>query len=66
MPIYEFVCESCGVPFEELVRSYDAIPEVRCPLCGSERLRRKVSTFASRVSGSSSSSAGATCSVGGT
>lgn len=51
MPIYEFVCESCGEPFEELVRSYAAQAEVRCPRCGSATLRRKVSTFAARTSG---------------
>jgi|GEM_PF-6179933 len=38
MPIYEFVCESCGAPFEELTRSYTAIAEVRCPHCGGDRL----------------------------
>ncbi|HEY6102062.1 MAG TPA: zinc ribbon domain-containing protein [bacterium] len=69
MPVYEFVCEACGRPFEDLVRSYSAIPEVRCPHCGSASLRRKVSTFASRVSGSANMSTagpGASCSVGGT
>ncbi len=67
MPIYEFVCESCGKPFEELVRSYGAIAEVHCPHCGSERLRRKMSVFASRTSGSSGRSEGApACTGGGT
>jgi putative FmdB family regulatory protein len=68
VPIYEFVCETCGALFEDLVRSYAAISEVRCPTCGSAALRRKVSTFASRVAGagSTSSSAGASCNVGGT
>lgn len=67
MPIYEFVCESCGAPFEELTRSHTAIAEVRCPHCGSDRLRRKISTFSSRVAGNTHSSSTATsCSVGGT
>lgn len=69
MPIYEFVCESCGRPFEDLVRSYNAIAEVRCPACGSAALRRKVSTFASHVSGdggSSTSPSSGACTGGGT
>jgi putative FmdB family regulatory protein len=69
MPIYEFVCETCGRPFEDLVRSYSAISETRCPNCGSASLRRKVSVFASRVSGSENAStdgARASCTIGGT
>jgi putative FmdB family regulatory protein len=71
MPIYEFVCETCGRPFEDLVRSYAAIADVRCPACGSASLRRKVSTFASRVSGAGGSTTSrtrteASCPSGGT
>jgi putative FmdB family regulatory protein len=69
MPIYEFVCERCGRPFEDLVRTYAAIAEVRCPSCGSATLRRKMSTFAPRISGGRAASASggdAACSAGGT
>jgi putative FmdB family regulatory protein len=67
MPIYEFVCDNCGRPFEDLVRSYSAIAEVRCPECGSASLRRKMSIFASRVSGNSGQTAAAqACTGGGT
>jgi len=68
MPIFEFVCEECQQGFEELVRSASAIDEVICPGCQSERVNKKLSTFASKVAGSSSfSSALATpsCSPGG-
>ena len=53
MPLYEFQCTECEHPFEELVRSSApaAIAEVKCPRCGSERIRRKISVFASKVSG---------------
>ncbi|HET8814863.1 MAG TPA: zinc ribbon domain-containing protein [Solirubrobacterales bacterium] len=37
MPIYEFECEGCGAPFEELIAT-GATAE--CPGCGSERVRR--------------------------
>ncbi len=51
MPLYEFQCVECDRPFEELVRSSAAIAEVKCPTCGSEHIQRKLSMFASKVSG---------------
>lgn len=69
MPIFEFECQECGKPFEELVRSSSAISEVYCPKCGSPEIRKKVSTFASRISGGSSFSLGssaASCGSGST
>ncbi|MEW5867950.1 MAG: zinc ribbon domain-containing protein [Chloroflexota bacterium] len=59
MPLFEFVCSSCNQPFEELVRSSTAVEGVVCPVCGSQEVKKKISTFASKVSGSSSFSLGA-------
>jgi putative FmdB family regulatory protein len=68
MPIFEFVCTTCDEPFEELVRSASAIDQVACPVCGSKQVKKKISTFAARVAGSSSFSLGASsaasCSTG--
>ncbi|HEY6637565.1 MAG TPA: zinc ribbon domain-containing protein [Solirubrobacterales bacterium] len=46
MPIYEFVCESCGHRFEELVGATGGIQvtEVSCPECGSAEVERQVSS----------------------
>jgi putative FmdB family regulatory protein len=46
MPIYEFQCEDCHRESEILVRStrWEGTP---CPFCGSKRLEKKLSTFAS-------------------
>ncbi|HEY6770990.1 MAG TPA: zinc ribbon domain-containing protein [Solirubrobacterales bacterium] len=46
MPIYEFVCESCGHRFEELVGATGGIQvaEVTCPECGSAKIERQVSS----------------------
>ena len=68
MPIYEFQCTDCGQPFEELVRSAEAVADVECPSCGSQHVRKKVSIFASKTSGggSASYSTGSSCSTGGT
>lgn len=69
MPIFEFECTECGEPFEELVRSATAVEEVVCPCCGGKHVRKKISTFASKISGSASvpsySSSSAGCSTGG-
>lgn len=70
MPLFEFVCADCSRPFEELVRSASAsaIDQVTCPICGSSQVSKKISTFASRVSGGGSFSLGASsaasCSTG--
>lgn len=70
MPIFEFQCQECGNPFEELVSSTSAITDLTCPNCGSENIRKKLSTFASKVAGKSSFGLGNTvsssCSTGST
>jgi putative FmdB family regulatory protein len=67
MPIFEFVCQDCGTPFEELVRSSDAVGEISCPYCESSQVAKQISTFASQVAGSAgsfSSTPAASCSSG--
>jgi putative FmdB family regulatory protein len=46
MPIYEFHCSKCGKDSEVLVRSskWEGTP---CPHCGSKKLSKKLSVFAS-------------------
>jgi putative FmdB family regulatory protein len=68
MPLFEFVCNDCSRSFEELVRSTSAISDVTCPKCGSSQVNKKISTFASRVSGGGGSfslgaSSAASCST---
>ena len=68
MPIFEFVCDECGASFEELVRSATTLEGVLCPSCGSEQVKKQVSTFAARVTGGSPtrgfSSAPSSCNSG--
>lgn len=68
MPMYEFDCLDCGEPFEELVRSATAAGDVNCPSCGSAKIKKKLSTFAAKVSGGSSSFGlnSSSCAPGGT
>lgn len=46
MPIYEFHCEKCGQDSEILVRSSEWQGTL-CPRCGSTKLQKKLSVFAS-------------------
>ncbi|MCH7471775.1 zinc ribbon domain-containing protein [bacterium] len=39
MPWYDYQCEKCGAVFE-VQRAMDAVPKVRCKLCGSRRTVR--------------------------
>ena len=55
MPIYEFQCEKCGRDSEILVRSADW-KNSECPHCGSKKLSKKFSTFASASTGVAASS----------
>jgi putative FmdB family regulatory protein len=72
MPIYEFHCEQCGRDSEILVRSADW-KGTTCPHCGSVRLVKLFSVFASSGSGgdaeapscSSGSGSGCSCCCGG-
>jgi putative FmdB family regulatory protein len=58
MPLFDFACNECKRPFEELLRSSDLVGEVSCPYCGSPLVKKKLSTFASKVSGAGSISFG--------
>ena len=55
MPIYEFHCEQCERDSEILVRSADW-KDTECPHCGSTKLSKKFSTFASANAGGQTSS----------
>ena len=68
MPIFEFVCSDCGQPFEELIFGSNT-DDVICPSCGSQQVRKKMSTFASKSGGDGASlsfgaSSAASCSTG--
>jgi putative FmdB family regulatory protein len=69
MPIYEFDCQDCGDSFESLVMSFSRIDGVTCPECKSEKIQKKISTFAVKGdigSSASFSTSAASCAPGGT
>jgi putative FmdB family regulatory protein len=54
MPLFEFACDDCGQPFEELLLGSSAISDVTCPACNSKQVKKQISTFASRSAGANS------------
>ena len=53
MPIYEYRCKECEAIFETFVSSPDEADKVECSKCGSKKVEKQLSTFASRMSSSS-------------
>lgn len=59
MPIFEYQCGKCGAEFEQLVPKADA--KVHCGKCGSDNVKKKLSTFAASVSSPKSCPAMSSC-----
>lgn len=53
MPIYDFVCCRCSVPFELMFIGANK-PEKKCPKCGSKKVEKVMSTSHIRMGGKSS------------
>lgn len=51
MPIYEYVCNACGLEKDILQRMSDD-PLTLCPSCNEESLRKKISAAGFRLKGS--------------
>ena len=42
MPTYEYVCDACGHPFERFQKMNEP-PVRKCPECGRQKARRRIS-----------------------
>lgn len=63
MPLYEFRCDDCAAAFEELMSFAELQAGAAvCPACGSRRVRRHLSPFAT---GGSARAGAAACDGGG-
>ena len=67
MPLYEFTCRKCGHAFEELLTLAEADGgDVKCPACGSKRVEKGFSAFATGGGGSGGfAGGGGSCGSGG-
>jgi putative FmdB family regulatory protein len=63
VPIYEYMCNHCRQPFEELVLSASAV--VVCPLCNGKKIKRLMSVVNSRSRGGGAAPMAAGSSCGG-
>jgi putative FmdB family regulatory protein len=48
MPVYQYVCRSCGRDFDRLVMGQT---QAACPACGGDNLERRFSVFAVHAGG---------------
>lgn len=53
MPLYEYRCGPCNLPFEKYARTFNDRP--LCPGCGGSDVARQLSTFAVFTGGGSKS-----------
>ncbi len=51
MPIYEYECKKCGKIFEVYQRLSEKGDDIKCPVCGTEKPVKRVSSFSSCGSG---------------
>jgi len=56
MPVYEYSCDACGLEIEHFAKSMSDADPAKCPKCGKESLRKKLSLFAPASGGSARSS----------
>ena len=56
MPMFEFHCGKCDTDFEELVMG--ELRGIKCPSCGSKRIKKMMSAFAHKSGGKFVSSKG--------
>ena len=54
MPIYEYRCKDCETVFETFVSSVADADKVVCKKCESKNVVKQISSFSSRMAGSSS------------
>jgi putative FmdB family regulatory protein len=47
MPIYEYRCQDCRQLFQKLLLVAGGTTTITCPSCGSRRVERQLSVFAS-------------------
>lgn len=66
MPIYTYICKSCGEKFDLLVGVGSEKSEPRCKKCGSEDIQKQFATFGVNTSSGNKldSSKGPSCPAG--
>ena len=63
MPIYEFQCDKCDHPFEELLLGASKTDEVNCPNCKSHQVHKRISLFGTTGNSVKANTPQASCST---
>jgi len=45
MPIYSYLCSGCDEKFDKLVGVTSEATELKCPKCGSKKIKKALTTF---------------------
>lgn len=48
MPIFEYQCKTCEINFEVLHRTNDVKETPKCPDCGNQNTKKRLSAFAAK------------------
>ena len=51
MPLYEYACDECSESFTLLQTTHVKPGETICPKCGTTHVKKRFSTFSSKISG---------------
>ncbi|MBN3038237.1 MAG: zinc ribbon domain-containing protein [Candidatus Omnitrophica bacterium] len=64
MPIYGYLCKSCGEKFDLLIGVSSEKTELKCKKCGSKDIQRTLGSFSVRSSAGKAGSSGSSCPTG--
>lgn len=64
MPVYEYVCSSCGQNFDKMRPMSQADAPIACVKCSSDSTKRKLSRFFASSEGRAIASQSCSCSGG--
>ena len=65
MALYEYRCAKCGSDFDKFVSINKTAVKVNCPVCGSARVKRKLSTFSTVGASGGKATSAPSCDTGG-
>jgi putative FmdB family regulatory protein len=61
MPIYSYKCSGCEEKFDKLVGVTSEAFELKCPKCGSKKVKKVLATFSVQAKSEESACATGTC-----
>jgi putative FmdB family regulatory protein len=44
MTVYKYVCQTCGAKYDFISRLAETNHDIRCPKCGAEKLKQRITS----------------------